>query len=596
MKRLRILPLSRAAKAGITIPGSKSYTNRALFIAALIPGKVRITNPLVSDDTEAMISCLQALGIEVIRQPSYIEVAGDISATKDQDYELDAGLSGITLRFMIALCSVIPGRQTLGGQAGLKQRPVGDMVKSLQSLDADIEYLGESGYPPVRINSSGLSTGIVKLSGSESSQYLSALLMIAPLADGLAIQVAGELISKPYVDMTVGVMKRFGVAVNDSDYREYQVSGRYKAVDYEVEGDISSASYFFAIAALTGSTITVKGVNPTSSQADMGFLKILERMGGKVTRGKHTITISGNGVRPLSVNMQNCPDQAQTFAVLAAFADGKTVISGIGSLRIKETERVKALEQELRKMGVKTVSTADTLTIHGGKPRPASIATYGDHRMAMAFAVAGAKLPGMAIEDPGVVSKTFPEFWEKLAEIGVKTETMHPNIVLIGMRGSGKTTVARKLAAKLGIEQVDLDEIMAERLALSTPEIVQKHGWEYFRDQEATIAGEASKSDNCLISTGGGVVLKPGNVAALKQNGVVILLRASADALVKRLGNASDRPPLTGAKSLQAEVKQVLRERQSLYESAADIIIDTDKLTPAQVADRIIARLGRETV
>jgi 3-phosphoshikimate 1-carboxyvinyltransferase len=591
MKRLRILPLSHPVKAEITVPGSKSYTNRALFLGALTPGKVHITNPLLSDDTKAMMACLETLGIRITQKAASIEITGDSTAVSDKDYELDAGLSGITLRFMLALCAIIPGRQILRGQPGLHKRPVGDMVKSLQQLGADIEYLGKSGYPPLRVQSSALSGGTVKLNGAESSQYLSALLMVAPLVNNLTIAVTGELISKPYIDMTIDAMKHFGVAVTSTDYRHYQVSGQYRATSYVVEGDISSASYFFAIAALTRSTITVKGVDPQSRQADMKFLKILEQMGSKVTSGTHEITVAGKGVKPLRVNMQDCPDQAPTLAVLAAFATGKTTISGIRSLRVKETERIKALEQELHKMGIKAVSTPDTLTIHGGKPQPASIATYGDHRMAMSFAVAGAKLAGVEIENSDVVDKTFPDFWKKLAAVGVKTEVGQPNIVLIGMRGSGKTTIARQLAQELGVEHLDLDEIMANRLALSTPEIVKKHGWGYFRDQESTIAKEVSVTDNKLISTGGGVVLKPQNVTALKKNGVIIFLRASVDVMVRRLGDISGRPPLTNAKSLRAEVTQVLRERQSLYEAAADIIIDTDTLTPVQIAKQITKRL-----
>jgi 3-phosphoshikimate 1-carboxyvinyltransferase len=591
MNHLRILPLAKPAKATITAPGSKSYTNRALFIAAITPGKVRITNPLISDDTQAMLSCLKSLGVKTVQKPSYIEVVGDISSVTDQSYELNADLSGITMRFILALCCVVPGKQTLQSQPGLQKRPVSDLVEGLRRLGAEIDYLGKPGHLPLRINSSELLSGEVKLSGEGSSQHLSAVLMIAPIVGNLTIEVIGKLISKPYVDMTVDIMKHFGVSVSGTNHQKYKASGQYRAVDYEVEGDVSSASYFFAIAALTKSAISVEGINPESKQADLKFLNILAKMDSTISRSKHGIMVSGNGVKALDVNMRDCPDQAQTLAVLAAFAEGKTTISGIKSLRVKETERVKALEQELGKMDIKTVSTPDTLTIHGGKPQPASIATYGDHRMAMSFAVAGSKLAGMEIQNPGVVSKTFPDFWKKLAEIGIKTEGVQPNIVLIGMRGSGKTTIARQLSKRLKMESLDLDEIMAGRLALSTPEIVQKHGWEYFRDQESAIAEEVATADNKLISTGGGVVLKPRNVAALKKNGVIIFLRASVNVMVHRLGSAGGRPPLTSAKSLKAEVTQVLNERQSLYEAAADIIIDTDTLKPRQVTEQIIDRL-----
>jgi len=420
MKYIKISPLDGPAKATLAMPGSKSYTNRALLLAAITAGPVKITNPLLSDDTKAMIACLQALGIEIDVQQEYIEVKGDITSVTDQDYDLNADLSGTTMRFMLALCAVLPGRQTLHGQKRLHERPVGSLVEALKQLGASIDYLGETDYPPLLVSPPKLTAVRLKISGQESSQYLSALLMIAPLAGSLTIEVDGELVSKPYVDMTIEAMGQFGVKVN-VDNEVYEVAGSqiYNCSEYVVEGDVSSASYFFAIATLTGSTFTLENINPSSLQADMSFLEILRNMGNGVTVGDDTITIEGKALRPVSVDMKDCPDQAQTLAVLAAFTDGVTTINGIKSLRIKETERVQALQQELSKMDIKTSSTPDELTIQGGQPKAAVIDTYNDHRMAMAFAVAGTKLPGMVIQEPDVVSKTFPGFWEKLEAIGV---------------------------------------------------------------------------------------------------------------------------------------------------------------------------------
>lgn len=425
MKSLKLTPLPHPVKAKINIPGSKSYTNRALIIAALSPQPVKIANPLVSDDTRAMTACLAGLGIEVISRADSIKVIGDIRAVKDQDYDLDANLSGTTIRFMLALCSIIPGRKNLHGQAELNKRPIGDLVEGLRQLEAKIDYTDKDGYPPLLISSSSLKPGSITLGGEQSSQYLSAMLMVAPVIGGqVTIKALGELISKPYVDMTIETMRRFGVDVAEPVPGSYSVSGgqTYNCPEFIVEGDVSSASYFFAIAALTESTLTLENLNPRSLQADMGFLKILEAMGNELTYGKDSITIVGKGVKPVEVDMRDCPDQAQTLAVLAAFADGTTTITGIQSLRVKETERIVALEQELKKMGIETSSTHDTLVIHGGKPHGASISTYDDHRMAMAFAVAGTKLSGMEIQDPNVVAKTFPDFWDKLASIGASIE------------------------------------------------------------------------------------------------------------------------------------------------------------------------------
>jgi len=427
MKRLRISPLARPAKASLTIPGSKSYTNRALLLAAMTPEAVKIINPLVSDDTRAMIACLKNLGVKVLAKQNSVEVIGSIADVTDGDYDLDADLSGTTIRFILALCTVIPGRQTLHGKAELHKRPIGELVDGLKQLGAKIDYLGQEGYPPLLISSSSLASGTVKLRGTESSQYLSAILMIAPIVGNVTIEVVGKLISQPYVDMTIEAIRHFGAKVAKQDPEKYYIASKqsYSCPEYKVEGDVSSASYFFAIAALTGSTLTLKNMSPRSLQADMGFLKILEQMGNKVTYGEDEITIVGKAVMPVDVNMRDCPDQAQTLAVLAAFAQGVTTISGIQSLRVKETERIAAVEQELQAMDIEASSTASSLSIHGGNPKSASIATYGDHRMAMSFAVAGTRLPGMEIQDPGVVAKTFPDFWEKLTTLGIGIEEVN---------------------------------------------------------------------------------------------------------------------------------------------------------------------------
>jgi 3-phosphoshikimate 1-carboxyvinyltransferase len=643
MESLPIRTLPKPITAKVSVPGSKSYTNRALIMAAMTPGKVTIKQQLICDDTEAMMSCLQELGVKISRKPGEIVISGGITDIKAGQYNLNANLSGITMRFLTALACVIPGAKTIGGAEGLNKRPIGDLVEALRNLGAKIDYIETKGFPPIRISSSKLTSHTVQMNGGVSSQYFSALMMIAPLAGGLTIEVLGEQISKPYIDMTIDTMKYFGVEVINDKYTSYVVApgNSFKTSSYTVEGDISSASYFFAIAALTESTITVTGVNPQSKQADMEFLSILKNMGSKISYGDNSITVQGAGVNPANVDTQNCPDQAMTLAVLAAFTPGKTIISGVKSLRVKETERVKAVEQELAKMGVKTSSTPDSLTIYGGNPHAAAIDTYGDHRMAMAFAVAGTKLPGMVINNPEVVSKTFPEFWDKLASLYPKnlSQISSPgqkssisgqnssvfrhrttgtapqpvqnsnsklgdfgvversgtgsksNIILTGMRGSGKNTVGELLAKQLNKELLDIDATIVHKVSKTIPQIIEASGWQTFRDEESVVTAELSKKTNAVIATGGGTILRPENVVALKNNGIMVLLKAKPETLAARIEGDANRPSLTAHSNVLDELKQLWKERKNIYESTADITVLTDGRQPEEIEEEIIQKI-----
>lgn len=392
----------------VAVLGSKSYTNRALILAALTQGPVYLHNPLFCDDTEAMIDCLQMLGIAIERKSDLLIVHGDISQVREGKYQLFARSSGTTMRFMLALLCLVPGLKTISGSRRLNERPMEDLVCALRQLGAKIE--------DKQILSSSLFGKSVQLQGDISSQFCSALLMIAPyLPDGLTISTLGNKISKPYIDMTIGCMREWGVEVFSQE-GVYFVAPRqqYRMTNYFIEGDFSSASYFFAIGALTKSKVTVANVNPFSLQADRRFLTILENMGNPIHYAAREICIEGRQLSAIEVDMEDCPDQVMTLAVLAAFAPGVTKISHIRSLRVKECNRVQAVRCELAKMGIRTEETLDTLTIYGGKPHAAEIDTYDDHRIAMAFAVAKTLLPDMVIRNPEVVNKTFPTFWEVL--------------------------------------------------------------------------------------------------------------------------------------------------------------------------------------
>jgi 3-phosphoshikimate 1-carboxyvinyltransferase len=422
MKSIELIPKSESVIGTVEIPGSKSYTNRALIMASLTQGETRIVNPLISDDTDAMINCLKEFGIKIRKLGNSFIVENDVSELKDGNYELNANLSGTTIRFILALSCIIPGTKRISGGDGLHKRPIGDLVNALRQLGATIEYENKVGFPPLVVKSQQLSSHLVKLNGTISSQYLSAILMIAPLINGLTIEVTGNQISKSYIDITVSMMNDWGIKVSNLNYSKYIIGAdqEYAMNEYRVEGDYSAAGYFAAIAVLTNSTITLKNIKAESVQGDKEFIKILENMGNIIIFDQNQITIIGKVIKPVEANMEQCPDQAQTLAVLSSFAKGTTTLTGVRSLRVKETERVKALQNELEKMNIKTESPdEDTLIIYGGNPRSAEIDTYGDHRMAMSFAVAGTKLKGMKINNPEVVNKTFPDFWNELIKIGV---------------------------------------------------------------------------------------------------------------------------------------------------------------------------------
>jgi 3-phosphoshikimate 1-carboxyvinyltransferase len=313
---------------------------------------------------------------------------------------------------LLALLCIVPGIKTLRGSPRLSERPIEDLVDALRQLGAVIDYGQTPGCLPVTISSSTLSKNSVLLRGDISSQFCSALLLIAPcLNEGLALDLTTPLVSQPYVEMTVACMRDFEVNVPANYHVPPQT---YRQQEYRIEGDYSSASYFFALAALTRSTLTLDNLNPTSVQADRHFVTLLAQMGNVTRADEESVTIEGKQILPVTVDMQHCPDSAVTLAVLAAFAPGITRIAGIRSLRVKECDRVHALRTELGKMGVRTEETHDQLTIYGGSPRAAEIDTYNDHRIAMAFAVAKARLPHLTIRHPEVVHKTFPTFWNLL--------------------------------------------------------------------------------------------------------------------------------------------------------------------------------------
>ncbi len=401
-------------QATLTLPGSKSYTHRALMAAALAAGDSVLTNALKAEDTELTARALAQLGAGIDWRGATIRVTGGGGRWRPTPQPLYLGNSGTSMRFLTALVALGEGDYLLTGTERLCQRPLGELLEALRQVGVKVESERGDGCPPVKVIA-GLTGGQAQLSGGTSSQYLSALLFIGPLApQGLSIEITGELVSRPYVDLTLEVLGDFGVSYYREGYRYFQLPGGqcYLPQEYEIEADASSASYFWAAAALTGGRVTITNLSLESSQGDAAFPRVLEGMGCTVSETPEGLTLEGGPLVAVSADMAAMPDLVPTLAVLAAFAEGDTVITGVAHLRHKESNRLHAVAAELAKMGLEAWETEDGLVIRGGAPRGALIHTYNDHRIAMSFAVAGLKTPGVVISDPDCVAKSFPDFWE----------------------------------------------------------------------------------------------------------------------------------------------------------------------------------------
>ena len=405
-------------QATITVPGSKSYTNRALLIAGLADGECRLEKPLVSDDTKYMIRALKAFGISVQEEKEAFIVSGRGGKLSTPEEDIFIGNAGTTMRFLTTFSALVLGQTRLDGDERMRQRPLADLLHCLTQMGVKAVSANGNGCPPIDIEGGEVPGGEVQLAGDKSSQYLTSSLLSAPyFKNDTCIHIQGDLTSKPYADITLDIMKTFGVHVDNESYQRFKVKAgdRYKAQTYRVESDWSSASYFLAAGAVTGGEVTLTDINPHSVQGDAQFTSVLEKMGCLVEKKSHSLHIKGNPLRGISINMNNMPDAVQTLAVTALFAEGETVIQGIGNLRIKETDRISALANELSRLGAEVETGEDFLIIRPGDYKGAEIETYNDHRMAMSFAVAGLKIPGICIKNPKCVEKSFPDFFKRFA-------------------------------------------------------------------------------------------------------------------------------------------------------------------------------------
>ncbi len=425
MKAKRITPVTEPLDKVVRLPGSKSLTNRALIVSALADGRSTLSGALFSDDTELMIAALGTLGIRVKadREKETIVVDGCRGQVPATDGDLFCGNSGTTIRFCTAFCALGSGSYKLDGIDRMRQRPIGDLVNALRTMGPVVGYEDKDGYPPVVVRGGGIRSSIVGFDTVSSSQYISALLMVAPYSQGdIFIQIR-DLISVPYVSMTVKLMDSFGVTVVEKvegTSARYIVPApqRYTARDFSIEPDASNASYFLAAPAVAGGVVTVEGLGTGSVQGDVNFVDVLEKMGCRIDKKLNLLRVegppAGQKLSGVDVDLNDMPDIAQTLAVVALFAEGPTSIRNVGSLRVKETDRLEALRNELVKFGARVELCSDAITIYPPEaPTPARVETYDDHRMAMSFSLAALVVPDVEILDPTCVNKTFPDFFDR---------------------------------------------------------------------------------------------------------------------------------------------------------------------------------------
>jgi len=420
LDRLEIQPLA-AIDATVEVLGSKSYTNRHIAMAALSPHPTSLRRALLADDTRLLAAAVATFGHvdvtidEATNEIGLVPTGRPMRAPSEPIY---MGNAGTGLRALITLASLAEGRTLITGNARMQERPMGDLLSALGPLGVRARAVRDNGSPPVEVEGVSLAGGGTQISGAVSSQFTTSLLLSAPRAAAdVQITVVDDMVSKPYIDMTIAAMARTGVHVRRDGYRSFNVQAgqTYYGGEIGIEPDASGMSYFLAAAAILGGQVTVPGIGQGSAQGDVGLVAALQSMGCRAEITQDSVTLEGGNLTGIEIDMENMPDVAPTLALVAAYARGTTHITGIGNLRLKECDRIQAMSDELTKMGVVVSTTTDTLTVEGSAaPRGAEIDTYDDHRIAMCFAIAGLRTPGVVIRNPGCVVKSFPDFWQKL--------------------------------------------------------------------------------------------------------------------------------------------------------------------------------------
>jgi 3-phosphoshikimate 1-carboxyvinyltransferase len=567
---MRVEPLRLPFDLSVRMPGSKSIANRALVAACLADGTTVIRGATLCDDVRLLAENLILMGYRLDVGPEVITVTGGApEAHAGAPITLDCGLGGTTLRFLAALAAVTPGTFTLTGAPRLCERPIDDLVGALRALGADVRTDGD--HPPIQIRGQHLRGGEVEVGTNRSSQFLTALLLVAPtFEDGLTVIRRGPLASPGYVDLTCRVLEDFGVRVQ-TDGEQWTVPGvGFTAPEtFTVEGDWSAAGAWFVLAARTGSRFRAENLDPDSTQSDRVLPDLVEALADP---------------GDVEIDASDTPDQVMNLAVLAALRSGETRIRGAANLRIKESDRLAATTRELRKAGIDVDECEDGLTIRGPtRLLPADFACHGDHRIAMAMAILGSLRAGTTIDTPECVAKSYPCFFDDLA-----TARSNPRcLAVVGMRGAGKSTLGRSVAAELGLRFVDTDEsFVAEHGPIGA--FVAAHGWEAFRDREAALVAESLRPGN-VVALGGGAVDREDTARIVADRALVVWVRERVETLGQRLA-ASPRPALTGLDPAD-EIVTVLERRDPIHARLSDLELPPGE-SLAQRMERVRSWLG----
>lgn len=408
----------------IQVPPSKAHTLRALILGSLSDGVTRVTNPLMGDDQLHLIECLRGLGVDIRAEGDSLIVTGSRGRFQPKAETLDCGESGVAMNFLSAVASLSTRPVILTGKEGLLRRPVDEITGGVRALGGTVEFLERSGFPPLRVSPTGLAGGTATMRGAKTSQYFSSLTIAAACAEqGATIRCSDDMSEKPYFDITVDMMRRFGVVAKNDSYKTITVAGgqRYTACNVDVESDYSSASYFIEAAAITGSRVFLKGLAHDSVQGDRKILDYAKAMGASAEWSEDGVAVAGGELKPIDESFCDTPDLVPTVAVMAAFANRTSYLRDVARLKFKECDRVTAIIDGLSRMNVLAEVSGDNLVIHGNPRgiRGGAIASMGDHRIAMAFAVAGLAVAGQSIDDETCVKKSFPNFWETFAAFAI---------------------------------------------------------------------------------------------------------------------------------------------------------------------------------